>query len=323
MTEAAMNNSSPGETAQPDSKELLATEIAGIRFNNPVLTASGTCGYGLDMAELIDLNRLGGICTKGLSARPMPGNAPWRIVETHGGMLNAIGLQNIGARAFVEEKLPQLRSYDTRIIPNVFGYTIEEYIEAIEILESGEGIHGYELNISCPNVKAGGESFANDATQAAAVTRAVKKASTRPVIVKMSPNVTDLASIARAVEDAGADALSLINTAVGMSIDIYTRRPRLANVTGGLSGPAIKPIAIRCVYQAFRAVKIPLIGIGGVATVEDALEFMIAGAGAVQVGTANFYDPGASMKIVDGLAEYCRQQGLKTIRDLVGTVRLD
>lgn len=323
MTEAAMNNSSPGETAQPDSKELLATEIAGIQFNNPVLTASGTCGYGLDMIELIDLNRLGGICTKGLSARPMPGNAPWRIVETHGGMLNAIGLQNIGARAFVEEKLPQLRSYDTRIIPNVFGYTIEEYIEAIEILESGEGIHGYELNISCPNVKAGGESFANDATQAAAVTRAVKKASTRPVIVKMSPNVTDLASIARAVEDAGADALSLINTAVGMSIDIYTRRPRLANVTGGLSGPAIKPIAIRCVYQAFRAVKIPLIGIGGVATVEDALEFMIAGAGAVQVGTANFYDPGASMKIVDGLAEYCRQQGLKTIRDLVGTVRLD
>lgn len=323
MTEAAMNNSSPGETAQPDSKELLATEFAGIWFNNPVLTASGTCGYGLDMAELIDLNRLGGICTKGLSARPMPGNAPWRIVETHGGMLNAIGLQNIGARAFVEEKLPHLRSYDTRIIPNVFGYTIEEYIEAIEILESGEGIHGYELNISCPNVKAGGESFANDARQAAAVTRAVKKASTRPVIVKMSPNVTDLASIARAVEDAGADALSLINTAVGMSIDIYTRRPRLANVTGGLSGPAIKPIAIRCVYQAFRAVKIPLIGIGGVATVEDALEFIIAGAAAVQVGTANFYDPGASMKIVDGLAEYCRQQGLKNIRDLVGTVRLD
>ncbi len=323
MTEAAMNNSSPGETAQPDSKELLATEFAGIRLNNPVLTASGTCGYGLDMAELIDLNRLGGICTKGLSARPMPGNAPWRIVETHGGMLNAIGLQNIGARAFVEEKLPHLRSYDTRIIPNVFGYTIEEYIEAIKILESGEGIHGYELNISCPNVKAGGESFANDARQAAAVTRAVKTASTRPVIVKMSPNVTDLASIARAVEDAGADALSLINTAVGMSIDIYTRRPRLANVTGGLSGPAIKPIAIRCVYQAFRAVKIPLIGIGGVATVEDALEFIIAGAAAVQVGTANFYDPAASMKIVDGLAEYCRQQGLKNIRDLVGTVRLD
>lgn len=302
---------------------MLAVEIAGIRFNNPVLTASGTCGYGLDMAELIDLDRLGGICTKGLSARPMPGNAPWRIVETHGGMLNAIGLQNIGARAFVDEKLPRLRSYDTRIIPNVFGYTIEEYIEAIEILESGEGIHGYELNISCPNVKAGGESFANDATQAAAVTRAVRKASSRPVIVKLSPNVTDVASIARAVEDAGADALSLINTAVGMSIDINTRRPRLANVTGGLSGPAIKPIAVRCVYQAFRAVRIPLIGIGGIANTEDALEFLIAGASAVQVGTANFYDPGASMKIVDGLADYCRRQGLKSITELIGSFRLD
>ncbi|MGE0103628.1 MAG: dihydroorotate dehydrogenase [Blastocatellales bacterium] len=314
-----MSENSTTRTIDP----MLAVEIAGIRFNNPVLTASGTCGYGLDLAELIDLDRLGGICTKGLSARPMPGNAPWRIVETHGGMLNAIGLQNIGARAFVEEKLPRLRAYDTRIIPNVFGYTIEEYIEAIEILESGEGIHGYELNISCPNVKAGGESFANDATQAAAVTRAVRKASSRPVIVKLSPNVTDVASIARAVEAAGADALSLINTAVGMSIDINTRRPRLANVTGGLSGPAIKPIAVRCVYQAFRAVRIPLIGIGGIANTEDALEFLIAGASAVQVGTANFYDPGASMKIVDGLADYCRMQGLKSITELIGTVKLD
>lgn len=300
----------------------LAIEVAGIRFNNPVATASGTCGYGLDMAELIDLNQLGGVFTKGLSAKPMRGNAPWRIVETHGGMLNAIGLQNIGARAFVTEKLPALRQYETRIIPNVFGYTIEEYIEAIQILEEGEGIHGYELNISCPNVKAGGESFANDARQAAAVTEAVKKASSRPVIVKLSPNVTDVAAIARAVEAAGADALSLINTAVGMSIDIHTRRPRIANVTGGLSGPAIKPIAVRCVFQAFRAVKIPLIGIGGIATVEDALEFIIAGASVVQVGTANFYDPTASMKIAQGLAAYCEQHGLTNIRELVGTVQL-
>lgn len=302
---------------------LLAIEFAGIRFNNPVLTASGTCGYGLDMAGLIDLNKLGGICTKGLSAKPLRGNAPWRIVETHGGMLNAIGLQNIGARAFVEEKLPDLRRYDTRIIPNVFGYTIDEYIEAIEILEDGDGIHGYELNISCPNVKAGGESFANDARQAAAVTAAVRRASSRPVIVKMSPNVTDVAAIARAVEDAGADALSLINTAVGMSIDINTRRPRLANVTGGLSGPAIKPIAVRCVFQTFRAVRIPLMGIGGIATVEDALEFIIAGASTVQVGTANFYDPGASMKIIDGLADYCLKNGLENIDALVGTVVTD
>jgi len=238
-------------------------------------------------------------------------------------MLNAIGLQNIGARAFIEEKLPQLRSYDTRIIPNVFGYTVDEYEETIGILEEGVGIDGYELNISCPNVKQGGESFANDARQAAEVTRVVKRASSRPVIVKLSPNVTDIASIARAVEDAGADALSLINTAVGMSIDIYTRRPRLANITGGLSGPAIKPIAVRCVYQAFQAVKIPLIGIGGIATVEDALEFIIAGASAVQVGTANFYDPGASMKIIDGLSGYCIRNGLENIRSLVGTVVIE
>ncbi|MCI0661686.1 MAG: dihydroorotate dehydrogenase [Acidobacteria bacterium] len=303
--------------------KLLNQVIAGIRFNNPVLTASGTCGYGLEMAGLIDLNKLGGICTKGLSAKPMRGNEPWRIVETHGGMLNAIGLQNIGARAFIEEKLPQLRSYDTRIIPNVFGYTVDEYVETIGLLEEGTGIDGYELNISCPNVKAGGESFANDARQAAEVTSAVKNVSSRPVIVKLSPNVTDIASIARAVEEAGADALSLINTAVGMSIDINTRRPRLANITGGLSGPAIKPIAVRCVYQAFQAVKIPLIGIGGIATVEDALEFIIAGASAVQVGTANFYDPGASMKIIDGLSDYCLMNGLENIRALVGTVLIE
>lgn len=301
----------------------LQIEVAGIHFNNPVATASGTCGYGLDMAELIDLNQLGGIFTKGLSAKPLRGNAPWRIVETHGGMLNAIGLQNIGARAFVSEKLPALRQYEARVIPNVFGYTIEEYIEAIQILEDGAGIHGYELNISCPNVKAGGESFANDARQAAAVTEAVKKATARPVIVKLSPNVTDIAAIARAVEAAGADALSLINTAVGVSIDIHTRRPRLANVTGGLSGPAIKPIAVRCVLQAFRAVKIPLIGIGGIATVEDALEFIIAGARVVQVGTANFYDPSASHKIAQGLSAYCEQHGLANIAELVGSVILN
>jgi dihydroorotate dehydrogenase (NAD+) catalytic subunit len=300
----------------------LQIDVAGIQFNNPVLTASGTCGYGLDMAELIDLNKLGGICTKGLSAKPMRGNAPWRIVETHGGMLNAIGLQNIGARAFVEDKLPALRNYNTRIIPNVFGSTIEEYIEAIEILETGEGIHGYELNISCPNVKAGGASFANDARQAAAVTEAVKRAASRPVIVKMSPNVTDVAEVARACEAAGADALSLINTAIGMAIDIHTRKPRIANITGGLSGPAIKPIAVRCVFQAFRAVKIPLMGIGGIATTEDALEFIIAGARVVQVGTANFYDPTATMKIVEGLAAYCEQYKLSNISDLVGTVQL-
>jgi dihydroorotate dehydrogenase (NAD+) catalytic subunit len=314
------------DSPMPDSinhSDLLAVEIAGVRFANPVWTASGTCGYGLDMAGLIDLNRLGAICTKGLSGTPLRGNAPWRIVETQGGMLNAIGLQNIGARAFIAEKLPALREYGARIIPNVFGYTIEQYIEAIEILETGEGIHAYELNISCPNVKAGGESFANDPRQAAEVTAAVKKVATRPVIVKLSPNVTSIAVAARAVEEAGADALSLINTAIGMSIDINTRRPRIANVTGGLSGPAIKPIAVRCVFQAARAVSIPLVGIGGIATVEDALEFIIAGASAIQVGTANFYDPSASIRIVDGLADYCRHHGLASIRELIGSLRLD
>ncbi|NBO63540.1 MAG: dihydroorotate dehydrogenase [Acidobacteria bacterium] len=307
-------------TLEPD---LLAVEIAGVRFQNPVWTASGTCGYGLDMATLIDLNRLGGVCTKGLSALPLRGNAPWRIVETHGGMLNAIGLQNIGARAFVAEKLPLLRRYQARIIPNVFGYTIDQYIEAIRILEDGEGIAAYELNISCPNVKAGGDSFANDPRQAAEVTGAVRSVATRPVIVKLSPNVTDIAAAGRAVEGAGADALSLINTAIGMSIDINTRRPRLANVTGGLSGPAIKPIAVRCVHQVFRAVKIPLIGIGGIAAVEDALEFIIAGASAVQVGTANFYDPTSTMKIVEGLADFCHRNQLGSIRELIGSLQLD
>jgi len=299
----------------------LRTDIAGITFSNPVMTASGTCGYGLDLTELIDLNKLGAICTKGLSAKPMRGNAPVRIVETHGGMLNAIGLQNIGAQSFVSDKLPLLRQYSARIIPNVFGYTVEEYSEAIRVLEDGDGIHAYELNISCPNVKEGGESFANDASQAAAVTSAVKRVTRRPVIVKLSPNVTDIASIAHAVEDGGADALSLINTAIGMSIDVKTRKPRLANVTGGLSGPAIKPIAVKCVFQAFKAVKIPLIGIGGIATTEDALEFMIAGASAVQVGTANFYDPSASIKVIEGLENYCSQNGIENISEIVGSVR--
>lgn len=300
--------------------DLLAVEIAGIRFQNPVLTASGTFGYGLEFAPLIDLNRLGGFCTKGLSPRPMKGNPPPRIAETHGGMLNAIGLQNVGARAFVTEKLPQLKQYQTRVIANVFGYSQEEYIEAIEILNEGEGISGYELNISCPNVKQGGIVFGNSPRAAAEVTAAVKRVAKRPVIVKLSPNVTDIRELARAVESAGADALSMINTLVGMSIDIYTRQPRIANLTGGLSGPAIKPIAVRMVYEAAQVVKIPIIGIGGISTWMDAVEFFIAGARAIQIGTANYYDPRCSMKVIEGLAEYCRNQGITRITDLVGTL---
>jgi dihydroorotate dehydrogenase (NAD+) catalytic subunit len=308
------------QNLQPTEEELLSIEIAGIRFRNPVLTASGTFGYGLEFAELIDLNRLGGFCSKGLSPRPMKGNPPPRIAETHGGMLNAIGLQNIGVRAFVTEKLPKLRQYQTRVIANVFGYSQEEYVEAIEVLNDGEGIDAYELNISCPNVKQGGIIFGNSPSSAAEVTTIVKRAARRPVIVKLSPNVTDIRALARAVESAGADAISMINTIVGMSIDVYTRRPRIANVTGGLSGPAIKPIAVRMVYEASQAVKIPIIGIGGISNWMDAVEFFIAGASAIQIGTANYYDPRCSMKIIDGLAHYCRSQSLTSINELVGTL---
>lgn len=303
-----------------DRDPRLAVEIAGIRFANPVIGASGTFGYGLEFAELIDLNRLGGFSTKGLSARPLPGNPPPRIVETHGGMLNAIGLQNIGARAFVEEKLPLLRQYDTRVIANVFGYSDEDYIEAITILNDGDGIAAYELNISCPNVKEGGIVIGNSPAAAARLTEKAKRAAARPLIVKLSPNVTDVAVLARAIVGAGADSLSLINTLVGMAIDVNTRRPRLNYGTGGLSGPAIRPIAVRMVYEVAAAVSVPLIGIGGIASAMDALEFIIAGATAVQIGTANYYDPRVTMKVIDGLSDYCDRKGVESIASLVGTI---
>ncbi len=298
----------------------LAVEIAGIRFNNPVIGASGTFGYGLELAELIDLNRLGGFATKGLSAKPLPGNPPTRIVETHGGMLNAIGLQNIGARAFIEERLPLLRRYDTQIIANVFGYSDDDYIEAIRILNDGEGIAAYELNISCPNVKEGGIVIGNSPDAAARLTAKAKRVSARPLVVKLSPNVTDVSVLARAIVDAGADCLSLINTIVGMSVDVNTRRPRLSYGTGGLSGPAIRPIAVRMVYEVARVVDLPLIGIGGIASATDALEFIIAGATAIQIGTANYYDPKVTMKVIDGLSEHCDSQGIQALGGLTGSI---
>ncbi|HET9532419.1 MAG TPA: dihydroorotate dehydrogenase [Blastocatellia bacterium] len=298
----------------------LEVEIAGIRFKNPVLGASGTFGYGLEMAELIDLNRLGGFATKGLSARPLAGNPPSRIVETHGGMLNAIGLQNIGARAFIEEKLPLLRSYDTRVIANVFGYSDEEYLEAITILNDGEGIDAYELNISCPNVKEGGIVIGNSPVAAARLTEKARKVAARPLIVKLSPNVTRIAALARAIADAGADALSLINTLVGMSVDIYSRKPRLNYGTGGLSGPAIRPIAVRMVYEVAQAVRLPLFGIGGIESARDALEFIITGSTAIQIGTANYYDPRVTMKVIDELDQYCLNQGIERISSLTGSL---
>jgi dihydroorotate dehydrogenase (NAD+) catalytic subunit len=300
----------------------LTVDIAGIRFKNPVLTASGTFGYGLEFTELIDINRLGGFCTKGLSIEPLEGNPPPRIVETHGGMLNSIGLQNIGARAFVQEKLPRLRTYDTHVIANVFGFSPEEYLEVTRVLNDGDGIAAYELNISCPNVKRGGMEIGNDPSEAARLTEAVKRISRRPIIVKLSPHVRSIAEIAQAVEAAGADALSVMNTILGMSVDIYRRRPRLGTPMGGLSGPAIKPLAVRMTFEAARAVKIPIMGIGGIATALDALEFIIAGATAIQVGTANYYDPTASIKIIEGLEAYCSEQNVESIRALISSIEV-
>jgi dihydroorotate dehydrogenase (NAD+) catalytic subunit len=295
--------------------------IAGIHFQNPVLTASGTFGYGQEFAHLIDLNQLGGICVKGISAEPMAGNPPPRIYETESGMLNAIGLQNVGARKFLEEKLPFLRTLRARCLVNVFGYSTEDYVRCIEILNEGEGIDGYELNISCPNTRCGGMVYGNDPKLTEEVVTAAKKAARYPVIVKLSPNVTDITATARAAEAAGADALSLVNTFVGMAIDVESRTPRISNVTAGLSGPAIKPVAVRMVYQTYRAVKIPLIGIGGIASAQDALEFILAGAQAVQVGTANFYAPETSLRVVAGIRDYCRRKRLH-LGEVVGSLQV-
>ena len=295
--------------------------IAGVHFANPVLTASGTFGYGQEYARVIDLNLLGGICVKGISAEPMAGNAPPRIYETESGMLNAIGLQNVGAKKFLEEKLPFLRTLKTRCIVNVFGYSTEDYVRCIETLNAGDGIDAYELNISCPNTRCGGMVYGNDPRLTEEVVAASKRAARFPVIVKLSPNVTDITLTARAAEAAGADALSLVNTLVGMAIDVETRTPRISNVTAGLSGPAIKPVAVRMVYQTYGAVKIPIIGIGGIAKAEDALEFIIAGAQAVQVGTANFYAPDTALRIAEGIREYCRHRQVH-LRELVGSIRL-
>lgn len=296
-------------------------EVAGIHFENPVMTASGTFGYGQEFDSLIDLNKLGGIVVKGISADPMEGNPSPRIYETEAGMLNAIGLQNVGARRFLTEKLPFLRTRRTRCIVNVFGYSTEDYVRAIEILNEGEGIHGYELNISCPNTRCGGMVYGNDPKLTAEVVAACKIAARYPLIVKLSPNVTDITELARVAEDAGADALSLVNTFVGMAIDVETQTPRISNITGGLSGPAIKPLAVRMVYQTARAVKIPLIGIGGIATAEDALEFIIAGARAVQIGTANFYSPETGLRVAEGIREYCQRKRMH-LTELVGTLKV-
>jgi dihydroorotate dehydrogenase (NAD+) catalytic subunit len=302
---------------QPD----LSVSFCGIELKNPIIAASGTFGYGIEFEDIVHLDRLGGLVVKGLSKEPMTGNPPPRLFETAAGMLNAIGLQNIGAPAFLEEKLPALREKKNVVIfANVYGYTRADYEETIAILNQGEGIAAYEINVSCPNTAQGGIQFGSDPRLLDEVVRAAKRASARPVIVKLSPNVTSIGQMARAAEDAGADAISLVNTFVAMAIDAGTRKPRIANVTAGLSGPAIKPIALRMVYEAAHAVKIPVIGMGGVATAADVVEFMLAGATAVEVGTASFFDPVATEKLVEELTEYCQDQRIARLSDLTGAL---
>ena len=286
------------------------------------MTASGTFGYASEFEELIDLNRLGAIIVKGLSLEPSRGNPPPRIVETPCGMLNAIGLENVGLEAFLKEKLPFLKMIDTPVLVNIYGKNIADYAELASRLEDIEKIAGIELNISCPNVKSGGAAFGAFPESAAQVVRAVRKSTTRPLMVKLSPNVTDITEIARSVEGEGADSISLINTITGMAIDIETRRPKLANITGGLSGPAIRPVALRMVWQTAQVVKVPVIGVGGIMTAKDALEFLMVGAVAIQVGTANFINPHATIDIIEGIEAFLMERNISDIADIIGTLKV-
>jgi len=303
----------------PPYRPSMSVTIAGITLKNPVMAASGTFGYGEEFAPMVDLNRLGALITKGISLKPMEGP---RIVETVGGMINSIGLQNVGMQAFIRDKLPFLRQFKTPVIANIFGGTVREYGELAKRLDDSPGIAGLEVNISCPNVAKGGVLFGTDPKMAHRVVRAVKRSTQLPILVKLSPNVTDITLIAKAVEDAGGDAISLINTLMAMAIDPKSRRPLLNNIIGGLSGPAIKPVALRLVWQVVNAVKIPVIGIGGIMTPEDALEFIIVGTQAVQVGTANLVNPTACIEIIDGIEAYLTRNGFKNINELVGSLRI-
>jgi dihydroorotate dehydrogenase (NAD+) catalytic subunit len=302
----------------------LSVSFAGIELKNPIIAASGTFGYGVEFEDVVHLDKLGGFVVKGLSREPMIGNPPPRLWETAAGMLNAIGLQNIGASAFLEEKLPRLRQIkNTVVFANVFGYTREDYERTIEILNDGEGIAAYELNVSCPNTAHGGLQFGCDPRSLDEVVTTAKRAATRPLIVKLSPNVTSIAQMAHIAQESGADAISLVNTFVALAIDADTRKPRIANVTAGLSGPAIKPIALRMVYDAAHAVNIPVIGMGGISTAADVAEFMLAGATAVQIGTASYWDPCATEKIVDELRTWCEDRTIPRLADLTGGMILE
>jgi dihydroorotate dehydrogenase (NAD+) catalytic subunit len=298
----------------------LSVAIGSLTIPNPLIAASGCFGYGVEYAEAVDLSTLGGVAVKGLFLAPREGHAPPRIVETPSGMLNAIGLQGIGVHRFIDEKLPELRARGAIVFVNICGTTIDEYVELARILSDAEGVHAIELNISCPNIKEGGITFGCSLPGTHSVVSAVRKVTRLPVIPKLTPNVTDVASFARAAEEAGADAISLVNTFLAMAIDVETRRPKLTNIVGGLSGPAIRPIAVRMVYECRQAVRLPIIGMGGIATAEDVLEFMIAGANAVQVGTANFVDPFIWPKLLDGLRDYMRRHSMERLSDLTGTL---
>ena len=298
----------------------LSVSIGSLKLPNPLIAASGCFGYGLEYEHVVDLSLLGGVVSKGLFMKERQGHPPPRIVETPAGMINAIGLQGIGVHRFVKEKLPLLRERGARTFVNVCGTTLDEYVEVCKVLSDAEGVAAIELNISCPNIKEGGIQFGCSLHGTFDVVNAVRKATTLPVIPKLTPNVTDVASFAKAAEDAGADAVSLVNTFLAMAIDVHTRRPKLSNIVGGLSGPAIRPIAVRMVYECRRAVKIPIIGMGGIATADDVLEFMIAGANAVQVGTMNFVDPFIWTKLLDGVRAYMSTHGIARLQDLVGTV---
>lgn len=305
-------------TAPPN----LSVTVAGLNLKNPVMTASGTFGYAREFESLMDLNRLGAIVVKGLALKPVKGNPPPRIVETACGMLNAIGLENVGVDSFAADKMPFLRTLAPPIIANIYGTSVEEYAALAERLDGIDGVAAVEVNISCPNVKAGGVVFGVDPVAAERVVRAVRERTRKPLIVKLSPNVTDISVIARSAEAGGADALSLINTITGMAIDIETRRPRLANITGGLSGPAIKPVALRMVWQVARTARVPVIGIGGIMRGEDAVEFLLAGATAVQVGTANFVNPRAALDIVAGIEAYLTRHGIGDVNEIVGKLQV-
>ena len=303
-------------------KPDLTTSIAGIELKNPILTASGTFGYGLEFLDFMDLSILGGIVSKGLSPEPRKGNPPARVVETPAGMLNAIGLQNIGVPAFIRDKVPELRKYDTRVIANVFGANDAAYVKACRMLDGVEGVDGIELNVSCPNTEEGGMIFGNDPASLGRIVSICRKATSLPLIVKLSPNVTSIQLMGRCAEDAGADALSLINTLVGMVIDVERRQPVLANISGGLSGPAIRPVAIWQTWQVCQAVKIPVIGIGGIMNARDVVEFLLAGASAVQVGTASFVQPAAAANIVTELSDWLAERNIDSVRELIGGLKI-